>query len=395
MNEPNKPLTSLSTFLWQGAISPGQSQWGIALASSLTHLNSLLKQQNVMLRRQWHIPQRLISRHVQTQVGIVFAQLADLLQAHLTLPEALNVLATTNPHGIKRHFCLLLLEGINEGSSLSQCCLQLRPFCPPLTSEALSLSEHHAQLHHGLRCVAWTQAQLTHLTQQVSNALNYPLWLLSATVVGATAMCTWVLPPVVTLLQQLQPNAPLAVTFRCALLMGHHPNQTWLAVASTLLVLQRLKTTACATRLPWVKTTIKHAQKQRQHAYLLMIASAKLPWAQGIALLAHQASDAASAWQRVHLKLLQGSPLHLALSHHPAFPPSQCALIAIAEKCGRTTECLTELVAQQQQATTASIARLKQRMEPLFTMAMGAAVGGMMWLLYAPLMNLGDQLWAS
>ena len=388
------PLANLTTFLWQGTASTGRSRWGVSLASSATHLKSLLRRQDLIVKRQWRIPPRLISRNTQTQVGLVFEQIADLLQAHLSLSEALHVLSTTSPHSSQRHFCLLLLEGISDGYSLSQCCLRMQRFCPPLTSETLSLSEHHTQLSHGLRCLAWGQSQSNHLTQQISSALNYPLWILSATLCAATAMCTWALPPLVELLQQIQPQAHLALAFRGARLLAQHPSQTWLTVAIIILGLHRFKASHLTTHVPGVKATIKQAQKQRHTARLLMIANAKLPWAQGVALLAHRTNDAASAWQHVHLKLLQGSPLHQALNHHPAFSPTQCALIEIAERCGRTTECLSKLAEQQQQETTATIARLKQLMEPLLTCGMGAAVAGIMWLFYAPLMNLGDQLWS-
>jgi protein transport protein HofC len=386
-------MTGLSVFIWQGTAARGQTQWGISLAKSAPHLTILLEQQHIATKRQWRAPQRLLSKHIQHQTGYIFTQLADLLQAHLTLPEALQILASTEPNSTSRHFCLLLLEGINEGHSLGQCCLQMQMFCPPLTGETLMLSEHHAQLPQGLSCVAWSQQQSKLLAQQISSALRYPLWLFSATTIAATAMCTWVLPPLAELLRQTQPHTHLATAFRGALLLAQHPYQTWITVLVALFCLNRLKSSQCAARAPWVKKIVKKATKQRQMARLLMIAKAQLPWAQGIALLAHRSNNAASNWQRVHHKLLQGSPLHQALKTHPDFSRRQCAQIQVAERCGRTIECLSSLVEQQKQETIDAMTDLKQLMEPLLTIFMGGVVGSMMWLFYAPLINLGDQLW--
>ena len=130
-----------------------------------------------------------------------------MLQAGLTVPEALDVLLESSDGKIERVLKRLCAR-VNGGERLSAAMAKEKKMFHPLFISAVYIGERSGTLGKNLLYVSEQMEQDVQVKRDMQSALFYPVILLIATTIIALGMATYVLPQLVRVFDSLHSELP-------------------------------------------------------------------------------------------------------------------------------------------------------------------------------------------
>ena len=401
------PFTPLSKpahhklYRWRGHDVYGRTTQGASFAHNPATLIHILHQhEHITITNIKHSKTYLRKHTINSALLAMTEQLAQLLKAHVTLPQALLLLQHSAPQRLNQAITRHLIMRISQGQHLHQAMGELPHIFQPLYLHIIAISEQSTQLAAGLTCLHQYLYQQQQLKTQLQQALSYPALLAVASLVTLFFLLFSVMPHMAELFQNMHGTLPASTRYvlMASAKVHAHPGYwlTAIIVSSTGVwqTLCRLPATV-QDRIPMLGRTWQLIQRCQQLNMLYLVAKAKLPWPAGMALISAQSTRHQQAWQHAYRAVLDGQALHRALAHLPHFHHALCAQLGIAEQSGQLTMTLCHLWQQHTHNTNMALQRLKQQLEPLFTLGIGCIIAGFMVLCYIPLLQLGDALWST
>lgn len=130
-----------------------------------------------------------------------------MLQAGLTVPEALEVLLESSDGKIQRVLKRVYAR-VNGGERLSEVLAKEKRMFSPLYISAVHIGERSGTLGENLFYVSTQMEQDVQVKRDIQSALFYPVVLIVATTIVALAMATYVLPQLVRVFDSLHSELP-------------------------------------------------------------------------------------------------------------------------------------------------------------------------------------------
>ena len=393
-------LQLMPTFAYSAARDTGEILSGVKYASSHAHLRNQLEQEGLLLqraRRQWLT---ISTADALEQELMVFVRIfRALLQAGLSVPEALNETAAKIRHPSLRYALADVQERLKEGKSLSQACENHADTLGTMLVPAIQAGENAGDLTKPLKQFQDYLAFKIELQKKVKQATSYPKFL--ATVMGILLLLIFgfVMPRMFTMYQAFSAKLPASTL----VLMGI-ANHFGLLISLLAVVVaavwaiwrwrltndQKMKVRSwCITKMPFIGTLYHHywaAHFSRMMA-LLIGSGQTVPAALRCIEESGNATQQALV-SRAKKSVDQGQSLEASLRQHQVLPDIALQMIGAGEKAGQLDVLCSQAADFYQEELEYDVARMAQWIEPILMLALGVIVGAVIVVMYLPILNL-------
>jgi len=396
-------MASKQLWQWTGIDKTGALQAGAHWSESRSAAVALLQQQQIHPLSLKRRPVRRALWRVEHSSTLLH-QLATLLQAGLTLPDGLLLLAAQHParqwQALLRH----LAQALEQGETFSAALAQWPEVFPPLWLAMIRTGELTGKLDECCFKLAHQQKAQQALALKVKKALRYPLIILALTAAVVLAMVYLVLPEFSAIYQTF--NTPLpaltrgviagaALMQQCALpllavalLTGLaasllRKQETWLRYQQRLLL-------SC----PLVGQLVRGQRLSQIFTVLTLTQRAGITFLAGLESVLETLS---CPWwrdilQQAHQQITEGAGISAALARSGAFTPLCIQLIHTGEMSGALDTMLHNLAEYHSEQTLRQADGLAGVLEPLLLVVTGLIIGVLVVAMYLPIFHLGDAM---
>lgn len=275
-----------------------------------------------------------------------FVQMALLLKAGITVPNALDRLAKDTEGTRLSPIVTSLGESVSIGVPLNQAMAQFPRCFPPQTVAIVQAGEVSGKLPEVFESLSAYYEWLDGLVSDIRQALIYPVMIMSAAFALVLLLFTFVVPRFVSLLTELSLEIPLMTRIVMGIsnvLLQHWP---WLlggALGAFALIKLLLRSPVYASKfdrglmqLPIFGSLISMFALSRFTHNLGMLYKAGIPLLRGLEICEKLVGNRAieQALQAVRTGMEEGTPLSKGLAQHDVFPSTMVTMIATGETSG-------------------------------------------------------------
>jgi general secretion pathway protein F len=336
------------------------------------------------------------------QLSLLTRQLATLLEAGLTLEQALAALVEEAEAPLAREVLAGVKAELMAGASLAAA----------LGSHAGSFPEFYRALVRGGEESGALSTVLQHLAeyldarqalrQKTGLALLYPVLVAVVALAIVTGLLVYVVPQVVQVFKQSRQALPLLT--RALIGLSDFLRAAWpflLAAALGLAALAHFALRRAALRrrwhalvlgLPWVGALVRGADTARFAGTLAILAAGGVPLLGALASAARGMGNSVmrEAVERAAGRVREGVSLARALGETRAFPPLLVHLVASGELSGKLEQMLERAARLETRALERRLAVFLTLLEPVMILAMGAAVLLIVLAILLPIIEINQ-----
>ncbi len=388
---------------WRGLDDAGQRCQGARWATDRLALAEALQTERIFILTLRRSTIRTAAWRGTHRCEVVH-QLATLLRAGLTLPDALLMLSRQHP--VRQWQALLqsLAEDLAQGTALSAAMRHWPAVFPPIYIAMIHTGELTGALDECCFQLAAQQKAELQLAGKVKKALRYPLIVLSLAVAVTLAMILLVLPEFAAIYRTF--NTPLpALTRGVMALAGIVTHAGPWALTATLLF--AAGGFALRNYPPWLRYRqrlllgipviggLVRGQKLSQiFTVLALTQRAGIAFLQGLESV--EATLTCPHWReaihQVHQEIARGMPIWAALKNSGEFSALCIQLVRTGEASGALDTLLDNLARHHSELTQQQADGLATLLEPLMLVVTGLIIGTLIVAMYLPIFHLGDAM---
>lgn len=335
---------------------------------------------------------------------LLFAQeLLALLEAGLSVIEALDTLAEKDPQPAQRAVLARLAQQLREGQRLSGALREQPEVFPPLFVGVVQAAEGTSDLPRALGRYVEYETRLQGVRHKVLSAAIYPAVLL---VVGAGVsffLLGYVVPKFATVYQGSGRDLPWASQLLMSWGGFADGHREWLmagfiaAIVSAGWWVRRTTASGGWMRmlrvLPAARQRLGVLELSRLYLTLGMLLEGGIPLPQALRLCtAVMTSERAAALDATRLSVESGATLSESLASQGLSTPVAMRLLRVGEQSGQLGAMLTRTANFYDEETSRWIERFSKAFEPLLMAAIGVVIGLIVILLYMPIFDLAGSL---
>lgn len=399
-------------FKYKARNQAGTLQEGVVEASTLANATAVLQQHNLVVTAIEPVKEEgilsIFSRFwegVSDKEFVIFSrQLAVMIDARVPLMTAIKGVAeqTANPY-FARVLSFVLFD-IDEGKSLSESLKKHPEVFSDLYVNMVQSGEVSGNLQKALVDLANNIEKNYTLTQRVKGVLYYPAFVLSAFLVVAFLMLTFVIPKLMTMLEET--NAKLPVTTRALISIGNFMQHWWWAVllavfCGVVLAIYYSSTEEGKKELDIIKLKMPIIGRVLGYIYLARfsenlstLAKSGLPIVNALQISGRVVGnfkfeqDILEAAERVK----SGGTISEVLQKKNNFPPIMTQMIKVGEETGRLDSTLMIMSKFYSREADQIVSNLSSIIEPVLIVILGVGVGILVFSIIIPIYNIAQSI---
>lgn len=396
-------MSASQLWRWRGLMPQGEPAAGTLWAE--TRASALLA-----LQQEGAVPLNIERCRIKTSLwrsqytGELVQQLGTLLQAGLSLPEGLSLLAEQHAHPQWQALLTRLSRELSQGKTFPEALREWPQVFSPLCLAMIQAGDMTGRLDDCCQHFARQQEAERQLTMKVKKALRYPAMILTLALLVIAGMSGFVLPEFAAIYHSF--NAPLPGLTRAvmALSAGVQQSLPLIAVLAVLPFLLRpllrqdprwqMAKAKLALKVPIFSGLIRGQKLSQIYTVLALTQTAGIPFLQGLNSVEQTLT---CPWWRglIHQmaeSISQGSTIRQALELSPVFTPLCKQLIRTGEASGALDRMLENLARYHSQQTHQQAESLASLLEPVMLLVTGGIIGTLVVAMYLPIFGLGDAL---
>ncbi|MCA9656224.1 MAG: type II secretion system inner membrane protein GspF [Myxococcales bacterium] len=329
--------------------------------------------------------------------------LGTLLQAGVTLPEALAALTDQVESQRFKGILSDISEKVNQGSSLADSMSPYPKVFPQLYINMIRAGEASGALETVLFRLAEFLEKQIEMKGKISGAMVYPIVLSILGAVIITILMVGMVPKITGMFESM--NAELPWNTKFLIWMSDTITGYWWAIILlgwlAVWLFRRWRRSergqlvgdAIVLRLPVVGELVRKVAISRFARTLSTLLSSGVQLLQALdivrTLLGNVVLEKVITDARDSIR--EGANIAPALKRSGQFPPLVTHMIAVGERSGQLEQMLGDVATAYDRETNASIARLTSLLEPLMIVVMGVAVGFVVFSIMQPIMQLNEM----
>jgi len=341
-----------------------------------------------------------------TELAVITRQFATLLDAGLTIEEALDGLIEQT----ERHRSRAILTGIRslvmEGQSLSEAMSGYPAAFPTLYRASIQAGEETGKLELVMDRLADYSENTEALRRRIGIALIYPALLSVVAVLIVAGLLTYVVPKVVRVFEESGQTLPLLTRGLLALSDFLQQWGGWLLLVLALGILAfravsrlpgpRLRLHRYYLTIPLLRSIIRNLNTANMARTLAIMTGSGVPLLTAMQASSRVLGNAAmhAAMEQARHDVGEGVPLSRALKKSGLFPPLLIQMVASGEAGGRLAEMLEKSARVQENELEARMAVLVGLFEPLMILVMGGIVLLIVLAILLPVFDLNELIYA-
>jgi type IV pilus assembly protein PilC len=400
----------MKTFRYVARNEEGQRTAGTIQAVDRSHAVAQLRARKLIvtsLAEESYVPARLQpfgSRFSGRDLAIFTGQLASLLAGGLTVLKALEILAEDVAQPALRLVLPRLRYAVEGGWPLSAAMRAYPRLFPPLYVNLVEAGEAAGDLVDSLRRLAGYIESVEAVRRRVIGLLLYPAMVVLFSLTLVMGIVVFVLPHFQRVYQSLGGNLPgptallLGLSGWCAgwwplllaLVLAAFYGGRWLVRQPALgRWLQ-----GALLGLPLVGSLLARMVWVRLARTLAVLYQSGVPILNALEMAARASGNVVYevALLRCREAVSGGQPLAAALRSTRLFPAVMLSMVDVGEKSGQLAAMLNQVADFYQSEVSTEVEQIGALLEPLLVLWVGIMVGGLVIVLFLPIMNLQQLL---
>lgn len=324
----------------------------------------------------------------RVEVLLMVSELADLLEAGMTLGQALQALASQGEDGsAQKYVCHDLCDRIVRGENFSDACAKHPKTFPPLFSNMLRAGEASGAMVEVLRRLGDHYERDDNMRGKIKSAMSYPVIVLCFGVLAVIGALVWIIPQFQKVFDSMGATLPLPTRILIGMSDGLI-NYGWLMAIGAVafgLWFRKWKDTpagirkidAWKLRAPLVKGIVAAGAYSSLAYTLKTLLSNGVNVLQALKICEDTCGNAvigdalATARQRV----TDGTTISGPLASSGVFPRMMTDMLAVGEQAGDMASALEHIGKRYQKDMDRNIASFTNALEPILIVAIAGVVG--------------------
>ena len=391
----------------------GKESKGLIEGDTAKHVRQILRDRHLLPVQVAEVAQKEAKRQSTfslrkglsaAELALLTRQLASLSQSGLPLEEALRAVSQQNDQPRTKSILLGVRSRVMEGHTLADGLGEFPQAFPELYRATVAAGEQSGHLDVVLdRLADYTEAR-QELRQRITNALIYPIALVTMAVAIISFMLATVVPRIVGVFENASGELP-ALT-RWLIATSDFLRDHWLALIIAL--------AAIIYGIWWLLQ--KDGPKRSYHRFLLrmpisgrltrgvntarftrtfsILAGSGVPILNALKIAAEVIENLPmrDAVTEATLRVREGASISRSLAASKLFPPMMIHLIASGETGGRLEEMLSRTASYQEREVDGLIATLLGILQPLLIVLMGAVVMTIVLAILLPIFEINNLI---
>ncbi|MBT9541308.1 type II secretion system F family protein [Thiobacillus sp.] len=345
----------------------------------------------------------LAARRARFPLLLFTQELIALLDAGLTLTEALETLAEKESRPESRQLIDRLLNTMREGRPFSAALAAQSEAFPPLYAATVRAAESTGDLSPALARFVGYQNQIDTVKKKVLSASIYPMLLVGVGTLVIGFLLAYVVPRFATVYADSGRDLPWMsqMLLNWGEMVEAHGG--WIALgvigffAAIALALAQPATRAALTRLAWrtpaIGEHLRTFELARFYRSLGMLLVGGIPIVSALGMVssllsAHLRAGAATAADAMR----RGESISAAFALGDLTTPVAARLLRVGEKSGRMGEMMERIAIFHDEEMARWVDWFTRLFEPLLMVFIGLTIGLIVVLLYMPIFELAGSI---
>jgi general secretion pathway protein F len=349
-----------------------------------------------------HLPQ--LRRVPELELALFSRQLSTLISAGIPLVESLAALTEQVENQRLKSVIGRVRESVNHGSSLADALAEHPHAFSELYRAMVHAGESSGALALVLRRLGdYVESQME-LRNKITNAMIYPLIMISASVAVTGALLVWVIPTITSLLRDLDQPLPFATLVVIG--VSDFLIDWWLALVlggvTLFLTLNRLIKTErgrlvwdrLRLRLPVVGRSVRLLALSRFARTLSTLLGGGLPIVRSLDIAGAVTGNSVLriSVAEAQASITRGSTIAAPLRQSGEFPPMVTHMISVGEASGELESMLAKVADTYDELVDNSLNRLTTLMGPVLLVVVAGLVVLIIVSTLLPLLSLTAAL---
>ena len=342
------------------------------------------------------------ARSSRFDIGLLCTELARLLRAGLTLPEAMET-QFGRVQGPARAVYANLQARLLEGKRLSEA-MRLADVFPPVLIAAVSASERSGRVPEALEEFARYDASLRELRRKMINAAIYPSLVVGFGFLVSLFLLGYVVPRFAQIFSErvAQTSSATGLLIRLGQAINSHP---WSVAASLLATVAsavmlaangrvRSELVALVAGVGPVRRWLHTLQLARiTHAMAMLLKNGfPMPEAMGLASALALRPDLMRSMRLATEAIEAGQSTSLAWGRGGLADGYATRILQAGERTGNLAACFDTLAQTYRLDVETALERASRIIEPVLLIAVAALIGVIVVLMYMPIFDLASAV---
>jgi general secretion pathway protein F len=402
----------MPAYAYKALDSAGKNKSGVLEADNARQIRQQLREQSfIPLEVKQVEEQKATEKSVKaffspsisaTDLALLTRQLSTLIEASLTIEEALLAVAEQSEKPRTKNMMMAVRSKVVEGHSLAKALGEFPKAFDNLFRAMVAAGEKSGHLDAVLTRLA-DYAEKKHQTQsKITQALVYPI-LMTLVALGVVIMLlTTVVPQIVGQFDNMEQSLPTVTKVLIAISEGVQSYGIYALVVFIILVIviaKMLSNPLIQVRwhkrlltLPFVGRLTRGTNTARFARTLSILTSSSVPLLESMTIGGrvlknkHLQNLVQIAAERVK----EGSSLRAALDQTRVFPPMMMHMIASGERSGELTQMLARAAENQEREFESTIEMSLKVFEPVLIITMAGVVLFIVMAIILPILELNN-----
>ena len=324
----------------------------------------------------------------EADVLLFTGELADLLEAGMTLGQALGALANQGDEGsAQRLVCKDLTDRIVNGEAFSEAVKHHPKTFQPLYGNMIKAGESSGAMIEVLRRLVDHYERNDNIRSKVKGALIYPCIVLSLGVVGVIGALVWIIPLFEKVFASMGGSLPLptriligmsdaVIGYGWFMALGVFGFVVWFR-KWTATQAGRMKVDALKLKTPLIKNIVANGIYASLAFTLKTLLSNGVNVLNALRIAEEKCGNAviAAALSTARKRVTDGTSISGPLAQSGAFPRMMTDMLAVGERAGNMTASLEHIGMRYEKDMNRSIAAFTTALEPILIVGVAVVLG--------------------
>ena len=324
----------------------------------------------------------------RVEVLLFVSELADLLEAGMTLGQALQALANQGGgESAQKFVCQDLCDRIVRGESFSDACAHHPKTFPPLFSNMLRAGEASGAMIEVLRRLGDHYERDDNMRGKIKGALTYPVIVLCFGIAAVIGALVWIIPQFQKVFDSMGASLPLPTKILIGL-SDAFINYGWLmalCVVAFVLWFRRWKQTPSGVRkidswklrAPLIKGIVAAGAYSSLAYTMKTLLTNGVNVLQALKICEDTCGNAVigDALKNARQRVTDGTTISGPLAASGVFPRMMTDMLAIGEQAGDMASALDHVGKRYQKDMDRNIAAFTNALEPILIVSIAGVVG--------------------
>ena len=322
------------------------------------------------------------------EVLLLTSELADLIEAGMTLGQALHALSSQGEEGsAQRYVCQDLCDRIVRGENFSDACAHHPKTFPPLYSNMIRAGEASGAMVEVLRRLVDHYERYDNMRSKIKSALSYPIIVLVFGILAVIGALVWIIPQFQKVFESMGASLPLPTRILIGMSDGLIQYGWMMALGLVAFALWfnkwrktdsgRLKIDGWKLRAPLVKGIVACGAYSSLAYTLKTLLVNGVNVLQALKISEETCNNAVigQALATARKRVTDGTSISGPLASSGIFPRMMTDMLAVGEQAGDMAGSLEHIGRRYQKDMDRHITAFTNALEPILIVLIAGAVG--------------------